>query len=98
MTAAGAARHTSGRKASRMTQYTAARPAGRPGIAGLARLAGRTLSNRIHATADQRARARGWHITETPGPLGLRGRRYRDPRFTALRSCQDTAPTTGRAS
>jgi hypothetical protein len=40
-----------------------------------------TLSTRIHASADQRARACGWQVTKTTGPLGLGGRTYRDPRF-----------------
>jgi hypothetical protein len=66
-------------------------PTARPRIADLARTAVRRLSDRVHATADDQARALGWQITQTPGPLGLTGRRYRDPRF-ATRTSQ---PTTG---
>ena len=45
------------------------------------RQAAERLSDRIHAAADDRARALGWQVTPTPGPLGLSGRQYRDPRF-----------------
>ena len=31
--------------------------------------------------ADTRARDTGWTVTVVPGPLGLNGRSYRDPRF-----------------
>ncbi len=48
-------------------------------------LLGRTLSDRAHAAGDDRARAIGWEVTSTPGPLGLRGRNYRDPRFATRR-------------
>jgi hypothetical protein len=58
-------------------------PAGRPRIADLVRSAARKLSDRAHATADDRARALGWEVTETSSRLGLSGRRYRDPRFGA---------------
>jgi hypothetical protein len=68
--------------------HTAAAPAGRPRLAGLARTAGRMLSSRIHATADDRARANGWQVTETPGRLGLSGRSYHDPRFGARRQAR----------
>ena len=83
------------RKANRMTQDITAVPAGRPRLADRARAAGRRLSDRIHSAADDRARAQGWEITETPGPLGLRGRSYRDPRFGARRSHQDAAARGG---
>jgi hypothetical protein len=43
------------------------------------------LSDRAHAAGDAHAEAMGWTITQTPGPLGLAGRTYRDPRFDALR-------------
>jgi hypothetical protein len=43
------------------------------------------LAGRAHASGDARAQARGWTVTATPGPLGLAGRTYRDPRFAALR-------------
>lgn len=39
------------------------------------------LAARAHAAGDDRARARGWAVTSVPGPLGLHGRAYRDPRF-----------------
>jgi hypothetical protein len=39
------------------------------------------LSGRLHAAADTRARDTGWTVTVVPGPLGLNGRSYRDPRF-----------------
>ena len=51
---------------------------GRSITARIRHAAGR-LSDRVHAAADDRARALGWEIT--PGPFGLSGRRYRDPRF-----------------
>ena len=81
-----------------MTQHTAAAPAGRARIADLVRAAGRTLSDRVHATADDRARALGWTVTETPGWLGLSGRSYRDPRFDARVDHQRHAAGKGRAT
>jgi hypothetical protein len=78
-----------------MTQHATAAPADRSGLAELARTAGRRLSDLIHAAADDRARARGWEITGTPGPLGLHGRSYRDPRFGARRSHQGGAARGG---
>ena len=77
------------RKANRMTQHITAVPAGHPRLADLDRTAGRRLSDRIHSAADDRARARGWEITAAPGPLGLRGRSYRDPRFKRRQSHRD---------
>ncbi|MBO0819347.1 MAG: hypothetical protein J2P26_00700 [Nocardiopsaceae bacterium] len=68
-----------------MTPRTTATPTHRLRIAGLARDAGRKLSDRLHAAADDHARAQGWEVTETRGWLGLRGRTYRDPRFAARR-------------
>lgn len=44
------------------------------------------LSGNAHAAGDAQARARGWTVTRTPGPLGLSGRAYRDPRFGTRRS------------
>jgi hypothetical protein len=41
------------------------------------------LSARLHARGDTRARDMGWTVTVMPGPLGLAGRCYRDPRFSA---------------
>jgi hypothetical protein len=46
------------------------------------RAALRRLSDRAHARADADALATGWTITAIPGPLGLTGRAYRDPRFS----------------
>ena len=78
-----------------MTPHSAATPS-RPRIVGLVRAAGRKLSDRVHAAADDRARALGWTVTETPGWLGLRGRSYRDPRFAARRQDrQDEQPRKG---
>jgi uncharacterized membrane protein len=64
-----------------MTPHTAVIPAHRPRIADLVRDKVRQLSDRVHAAADDRARALGWTVTQTPGRLGLSGRSYRDPRF-----------------
>ena len=99
MTTTHAARHAVApavqeRKVNCMIEHTTAVPAGRSGLADLARAAGRKLSERIHSAADDRARTWGWEITETPGPLSLRGRSYRDPRFSARRSHQ-YAPARG---
>jgi hypothetical protein len=59
------------------------------------RAAGERLSDRIHAAADDHARARGWQITQTPGRFGLSGRSYHDPRFAArLQARQDTPART----
>jgi hypothetical protein len=57
----------------------------------LARATARRLSARVHAAADQRARAVGWEVTETPGWFGLAGRSYRDPRFDARRRARHQA-------
>ncbi len=76
-----------------MTHHIAATPAGRPRIADLVRATARKLSDRVHAAADDHARAQGWMVTETPGRLGLSGRSYRDPRFTARRQDRPDAPT-----
>ena len=63
------------------------------GIAARVKALGERLSDRIHAAADDRARALGWEVTETPGWLGLSGRSYRDPRFAARRQIrQDVQP------
>lgn len=65
------------------------------GIITRIRAAGQRLSDRIHAAADDRARARGWEVTPTRGRLGLGGRSYRDPRFTTRRrTLQDTPART----
>jgi hypothetical protein len=61
------------------------------GIAALIRVLGDRLSDRVHAAADDRARAWGWEVTETAGRLGLRGRSYRDPRFAARRQDHQNA-------
>jgi hypothetical protein len=79
-----------------MTAHSAAATANRPPMVGLIRAAGRKLTDRVHAAADDRARALGWTITETPGRLGLRGRSYHDPRFAARRQDrQDQQPRKG---
>jgi hypothetical protein len=64
---------------------------GHPRIADLVDALARKLSDRMHSAADDRARALGWAVTETPGWLGLRGRSYRDPRFAARRQAHQTA-------
>jgi hypothetical protein len=62
-----------------------------PRIVGLAGALARKLSDCGHIAVDDRARALGWSVTETPGWLGLRGRSYHDPRFTARRHACQTA-------
>jgi hypothetical protein len=77
-----------------MTSHTAT---GRQGITARIRAAGGRLSDRIHAAADDRARARGWQVTATLGRFGLGGRSYRDRRFAARRQArQDTPARTGQ--
>ena len=89
MTAADQARHPQrNRKANPMTRHTASPAAVPPFITDPLRAAGRKLSDRFHAAGDYRARAAGWEGPPTPGPLGLRGRSYRDPRFDMRRSRQ----------
>jgi hypothetical protein len=79
-----------------MTPHIAAEAARRPRIGDLVRAAGRKLSDHVHAAADDRARALGWTVTETPGWLGLRGRSYHDPRFVARQQGrQDEQPRKG---
>jgi hypothetical protein len=76
----------------RVTSHTAL---GRQGMTARIRAAGQRLSDRIHAAADDRARARGWQVTPTPGRFGLSGRSYRDPLFAARqRTRQDTPART----
>jgi hypothetical protein len=67
------------------TTATGHRPARGGGMAELIRACTRELSDRIHTDADARARALGWTVSPIPGPAGLGGRVYRDPRFSALR-------------
>jgi hypothetical protein len=75
-----------------MTSHTAT---GRHGMTARIRAVGERLSTRIHAAADDRARALGWEVTQTPGRFGLSGRSYRDPRFAARRQAlQDTPART----
>jgi hypothetical protein len=76
----------------RMTGHLAAAPARRPHIAGRVRATARKLSDRVHAATDDRARALGWEVTQTPGRFGLSGRSYRDPRFAARRQNRQDAP------
>ena len=81
----------------RRTGMTGHTTTGRPGITARIQAAGGRLSDRIHAAADDRARARGWEITQTPGRLGLGGRSYRGPRFAARRQAlQDTLARLGQ--
>ena len=72
--------------------------ASRPRIADLVRAIGRKLSDRVHAPADDRARVRGWTVTETPGRLGLRGRRYHDPQFATRRKTASTRRPEGNGT
>jgi hypothetical protein len=75
-----------------MTRHTAT---GWPGMTAGIRAVGERLSDRIHAAADDRARARGWEVTPTRGRFGLSGRSYRHPRFAARRQAlQDTPART----
>jgi hypothetical protein len=70
---------------------------GRQGMTARIRAVGEWLSDRIHAAADDRVRALGWEVTQTPGRFGLSGRSYRDPRFAARRQAlQDPARTDQR--
>jgi hypothetical protein len=64
-----------------MTSHTT----GRQSITARIRAVSGRLSDRVHAAADDRARARGWQVTQTPGRFGLSGRSYHDPRFAARR-------------
>jgi hypothetical protein len=57
----------------------------------LAGATARRLSDRVHAAADQRARAVGWQVTQTPGWFGLAGRSYPDPRFDVRRPSRPPA-------
>ncbi len=50
------------------------------------RATARELADRAHAAGDAHALASGWAVTRTPGPLGLAGRTYWDPRFATRRS------------
>jgi hypothetical protein len=45
----------------------------------------RAASDRAHAGADTRARARGWTVTASTSRLGFGARAYRDPRFDSRR-------------
>jgi len=60
-----------------------ARPVRGRASARRVRVALTALSARLHAPGDTRARDMGWTVTVVPGPLGLTGRSYRDPRFGA---------------
>ena len=74
------------------TRHTAT---GRQPMTERIRTIGERLSGRIHAAADDHARAQGWQITHTPGRFGLSGRSYHDPRFAArLQARQDTPART----
>ena len=79
----------------RRTGMTGHTTTGRPGITARIRAVSGRLSDRIHAAADDRARAQGWQVTQTAGRLGLGGRSYRDPRFAVRRQAlQDTPART----
>ncbi len=75
------------RRESEMTDSTIilAEPAVPGRVAGRLRRHLREVSDRAHAAGDAHAQAMGWTIAQTPGPLGLSGRTYRDPRFDARR-------------
>lgn len=64
----------------------------RRGSTARIRAAGERVNDRIHATADERARARDWEVTQTPGRLGPSGRSYRDPGFAARRRPLEDTP------
>jgi hypothetical protein len=65
---------------------------GEPPAAAPPAVGGR-LSDRIHAAADDRARALGWEVNQTPGRLGLSGRSYHDPQFTVRQRTPRDTPT-----
>jgi hypothetical protein len=69
------------------------------GLAGRIRAARDQLSARVHAAADDRARANGWTITESTGRFGMGARTYRDPRFsTRPRATSTDTPPRRRAA
>jgi hypothetical protein len=81
---------TTTRKHQAQTKHTTI--AGR-GIAARIRAVGEKVSGRMHAVADDCARALGWEVIQTPCRLGLSARSCRDPRFAARRwTLQDTGP------
>lgn len=41
----------------------------------------RELSDRVHATGDDRARQHGWQVAASTGRFGFGARTYRDSRF-----------------
>jgi hypothetical protein len=68
-----------------------------PRLTARLRAALTTLSDSAHDAADARAQAAGWTATPIPGPLGLDGRTYRDPRFTTRQAAASrTRPTPGQ--
>jgi hypothetical protein len=73
------------------TSHTAT---GRQGLTARIRDDGERVSDRIHAAADDRARARGWQVTQAPGLFGLSNRSYRDPRFAARRQARQDTPAS----
>jgi hypothetical protein len=77
---------------------TAGRSPDRPGrlLAGLIRARLTATADRMHAAGDARARAIGWAVTTTPGPFGLSGRSYRDPRFSTLQPGPGDCSCTAR--
>jgi len=65
-----------------MTHITIHSPAGiMARISAWARRHQRDLSDRIHASADERARRHGWEVNKSTGRFGFGTRTYRDPRF-----------------
>jgi hypothetical protein len=68
-----------------ITGRLTAAPPRRPRTVGFVRATARKLTDRVHGAADDRARALGWEVTQTPGRFGLSGRSYRDPRFATRR-------------
>jgi hypothetical protein len=74
-----------------MTSHTAT---GRPGMTARIRTVGERPSDRIHAAADDRARARGWEVTQTPGPV--RPERPQLPRPTIRRATAGPPGHTGQ--
>lgn len=54
------------------------------------------MADRAHARGDAHAQAIGWTVAATPGPLGLAGRTYRDPRFTTRRPGRESPARPGR--
>jgi hypothetical protein len=72
---------TTCKRTNQMSTSSASCPARPGGLTARCRARLAQIADRAHSSGDARARAAGWTVTVTPGPLGLSGRTYRDPRF-----------------